>query len=209
MIQKFINSLKMKDYIYFLLFIILFFLVIKKNIKEKFSWKSPTSDTEFKTKVKSALSDNYQSIQNLSTLSSQISSADSVLDLSGVHLKVKDLGLKFGSSFIDTRTEIKTTLPNYIDSKTKTNSDNFINLKTKYNGFVDMFVTASDHKWDNELIQLNKEKKECSGNPAQKLLCLAGILPKIRARRKEIYDPKKLLSPENNKKRIIKKQNCL
>ena len=174
MIQKFINSLKIKDYIYFTLFIILFFLVFRRNNKEKFTSQSPTSDTEFQTKVKSVLSDNYQSIQNLSTLSSKISSPGSVLDLSGVHLKVKDLGLKFGTQFINIRTETQTTLPTSIDTKTKINTDNFNNLKNKYNSLINKLADTNLVPFTNQTVsQVRGRAEQPCGNGLAGLGCRA------------------------------------
>ena len=94
MIKEFIESLKLKDLVFFVLIIVLFFMYFKKNKKEGFTYTSPTDAIQkgtFKADVEEALGENIQAIKNLGTLAGQFITSDNLLDLSNVDFKVKSL----------------------------------------------------------------------------------------------------------------------
>lgn len=94
MIKEFFESLKLKDLVFFVLIIVLFMMVLKKNKKEGFATPYVYTASDFKTKVETALGDNLTAIQNLGDFAGQLITANNKLDLSGVELKVKSLEVK-------------------------------------------------------------------------------------------------------------------
>ena len=98
MIKEFFESLKLKDLVFFVLIIVLFMMVLKKNKKEGFASPYVYTASDFKTKVETALGDNLTAIQNLGDFAGQLISANNKLDLSGVELKVKSLEVKNNST---------------------------------------------------------------------------------------------------------------
>jgi hypothetical protein len=92
MIKEFIESLKLKDIVFFVLFIVLFYMVLKKNKKEGFGGQ--ISDA------------NLQAIKNLGDFASQLITPDNVLDLSAVNFKVKSLEVK-NNCTIDRKITVK------------------------------------------------------------------------------------------------------
>ena len=84
MIKEFLESLKIKDIVFLVLFIVLFCMVLKKNKKEGFAGQ--ISDA------------NLQAIKNLGDFAGQLITPDNVLDLSAVNLKVKSLVVKNNST---------------------------------------------------------------------------------------------------------------
>jgi len=94
MIKEFLESLKIKDIVFFVLIIVLFSMVLKKNKKEGFSTPYVYNALDFKTKVETALGDSLIAIINLGNFAGQLISAADQLDLSGIDLKVKSLEVK-------------------------------------------------------------------------------------------------------------------
>ena len=100
MIKEFVESLKLKDLVFFVLIIVLFCMYFKKNKKEGFAYTSPTDATQkdtFKADVEEALGENIQAIKNLGDFAGQLLTSNNVLDLSAVDLKVKSLDVKGNS----------------------------------------------------------------------------------------------------------------
>ena len=113
MIKEFFESLKIKDIVFFVLFIVLFSMVLKKNKKEGFTsyvYDAP----DFKTKVETALGNNLTAIQNLGNFAGQLITANNELNLSAVDLKVKSLEVKNGTSYTNVLNDLNL----------KANSDN-------------------------------------------------------------------------------------
>ena len=113
MIKEFLESLKLKDLVFFVLIIVLFCMYFKKNKKEGFAYSSPTNaqKASFKADVEEALGENIQAIKNLGNFAGQLLTSDNVLDLSAVDLKVNSLevagnSIVNGSLTIDGKLEI-------------------------------------------------------------------------------------------------------
>ena len=78
MIKEFLESLKLKDIVFFVLIIVLFCMVLKKNKKEGFAYSSPTDVQKdiFKVDVQEALGDNFQAIKNLGDFTDALQSGN-------------------------------------------------------------------------------------------------------------------------------------
>lgn len=91
MLDKLFSDEKIFRIFSFCSIVILFFIVLRKNKKEKFTRTAPDNADEFKTKVETALGENIQAINNLGEFASKFIKTDGLIDLSAVDLKVKSL----------------------------------------------------------------------------------------------------------------------
>ena len=89
MIKEFLESLKLKDIVFFVLIIVLFCMYFKKNKKEKFSLDLSTTD-KLKEQMAIALGDNFTAIKNLGDLAAQITSSSTPGELTLNKLTIND-----------------------------------------------------------------------------------------------------------------------
>jgi hypothetical protein len=144
MIKEFLESLKLKDIVFFVLIIVLFCMFLKKNNKEKFSFDASTRD-KFKDEVTIALGDNFTAIKNLGDLATQFTTPDSSGSSPQTKLTVDNLAV---GEFNDIGTEITNikfnVSTNTSDINLRALQTDFDSLKTKYNQLIDHIPTLID-----------------------------------------------------------------
>ena len=95
MLDKLFSDEKIFRIFTFFSIIILFFIVLKKNKKEKFSFTKPSAGSEkmaFKESMQEAFGDNFQAIKNLSDVAAQITSSSNPGELTLNKLLINDGG---------------------------------------------------------------------------------------------------------------------
>ena len=77
MLDKILTDEKTFRIFCLILIAILFFIVLRKNKKEKFTWTAPDTENKFKIQVENALGDNLTAIKNLGEFAKQITDTTS------------------------------------------------------------------------------------------------------------------------------------
>ena len=136
MLDKILTNEKTFRIFCLILIAILFFIVLRKNKKEKFTWSAPDTENKFKIQVETALGDNLTAIKNLGEFAKQITDTTSgKLDLKDVNLEVNDI--KINGKITNTDfADIKTTVNNH--KTTKQDSD--ANIKLTENNYKDVIT---------------------------------------------------------------------
>ena len=177
MIKEFLESLKLKDIVFFVLIIVLFCMYFKKNKKEKFSLDLSTRD-KLKEQMAIALGDNFTAIKNLGDLASQITSSSAP-----GKLKLNELVINDGSGDYDILERIKSILATNVTQgaaimTAKGRADAAYTLADTKTTFADLDTELDNYvKYDSDLIIQNRNATGHPRNSSQNAYLSTKISP--------------------------------